>query len=182
MNILLGATTIALTLAVSVAWGNDLRLERPMVGYEHSGPRLNNTVVRQAAGSRAMRPTVAMANKAATYSLAWEGVRVMGTVETLELTVAPTVVSPLESYLVQVFITNPDASVYTPYSEGYRLGDFSFYPMPRVGENRTFVLPVSDEVVTTDGKMNLLIKLISAHPEARLEHSAIEVLNAQILD
>jgi hypothetical protein len=101
----------------------------------------------------------------------------------LELTVRPEVVARNEPYIVNVYMLHRgqnEASVSGSAAASF-VGSFSFFPPPRKGEVRAFVLEAPD-LPESGSKIALRIELVPADPDATLEHSALAIVDAKITD
>jgi hypothetical protein len=90
----------------------------------------------------------------------------------LELSVAPETVSPDEAYVVVVSsATEPNQ----------RLGSFSFYPPPRSGEVRKFIVDVPHDNGAA-GKTTLSVRLVPVGDKNELRGSSVRVVGARVVN
>ena len=99
----------------------------------------------------------------------------------LQITVRPQAVEKDESYLVNVYVVpSPDGAAASPAKEEKLLGSFSFFPPPRIGEERTFTLPAPAPSAGPGGDIALKVEMVPVAPDTKLEKSALAVVNASI--
>jgi hypothetical protein len=93
----------------------------------------------------------------------------------LELSVAPENVAPDEAYVVVV------SSAGAPDQQ---LGSFSFYPPPRAGEVRKFLVNVPQPAPNNaaPGKATLSVKLVPVGDKDKFKDSSVRVVAARVVD
>jgi hypothetical protein len=93
----------------------------------------------------------------------------------LELSVAPEQVSPDEAYVVVVSSAGePDQ----------RLGAFSFYPPPRAGEVRKFLVNVPQPAASggAPGKTTLSVKLVPVGNQDKSGNSSVRIVSVRVVN
>jgi hypothetical protein len=125
-------------------------------------------------------PSIATAAKPAIYTVAPGDSR---DPEALVLTVRPVSLNPDESFLVGVFVA--DECSPTLETEDY-LGTFSYFKDPKIGEPETFTLPAASlagklRAWGSGRDLRVELKLIPGHPDGELRDTAIEILDARLV-
>jgi hypothetical protein len=90
----------------------------------------------------------------------------------VELTLKPVTVAPDEAYLVAVSAGVDDKG------DPIVLDTVSFYPPPREGEERTFLIDLPSSVNTGE-RIELTVGLVPASDGSSIDSSAVEVTGAQ---
>lgn len=99
----------------------------------------------------------------------------------LELSISPVTVATNEAYIIVV--TQVDGE--TAGEAGTELGSFSFFPPPRQGEVRRFLVdvpPISPEMKAAGKKLaKVSVRLVSVDPAKALLSSSVSVVGARIV-
>lgn len=96
----------------------------------------------------------------------------------IELTVRPTKVSPDEPFLVNVFLVGTRAA--EGPNQGL-IGTFSFFPPPRLGEERKFLIEAPANLVALKQNFDVRIELIASTPDGKVDNSAVKVIDARVV-
>lgn len=90
----------------------------------------------------------------------------------LELSVTPEKVSPNEAYLVVV----------SPAGEPTKqLGSFAFFPPPRAGETRKFLVDVPEITADKAAKTKLSVELVPVDAKEALASSSVRIVGARVV-
>ena len=101
----------------------------------------------------------------------------------IELTVQATKVSPAERFLVNVFFVadGPGGEARSRPAEQRLLGTFSFFPPPRPGETRKFLIGAPRQALIERKDFDVRVELVASTPEGKLENSALRILDAKVV-
>ncbi len=132
-----------------------------------------------------MSKTIATAGQPAIVTVKKPSSQLLAEGASLQLTVRPEVVDRAEPYVVNVYMVprgGSDEASMTGGEAANFLGSFSFFPPPRKGEVRAFVIESPDFPSGSGGKVTLKVELVPASPDAKLQNSALAIVDARIAD
>jgi hypothetical protein len=105
-----------------------------------------------------------------------------GKPQALELAVKATRFVDGAPYVVRVFAGRAGMSIEEIVAKGQALGNFSLFST-REGEVESFVVDPPNEALLTSGEtLALAVQIIPANPAANIGDSALEVIDAQLIE